>query len=61
MFIWKKTTIKFIKKNKIDSDPFNSKKWVKKIEKKIKNRKNFLISTPLPFILINSITPPPPI
>ncbi len=53
MFIWKKTTIKFIKKNKIDSDPFNSKKWVKKIEKKIKNRKNFLISTPLPFILIN--------
>jgi putative methyltransferase (TIGR04325 family) len=56
MFIWKKTTIKFIKKNKIDSEPFNSKKWVKKIEKKIKNRKNFLISTPLPFILINSIS-----
>jgi putative methyltransferase (TIGR04325 family) len=56
MFIWKKTTIKFIKKNKISSEPFNSKIWIKKIEEKIKNRKNFLMSTPLPFILINSIT-----
>lgn len=55
MFIWKKTTIKFIKKNKIGSEPFNSKIWIKKIEEKIKNRKNFLMLTPLPFILINSI------
>ena len=61
MFIWKKTTINYIKKNKINSQPFNSKRWLRQIEKKIKTKKYFLISTPLPFILINSITHTPQI
>lgn len=53
MFIWKKTSIKHIKKNCFNSKPFNSKKWIKKIEKKLENKNFFLTSTPLPLILMN--------